>query len=60
MEIINDVNWLVQMVMVGMFGWCGYLFTVREWLDRRLVRLGRKSYDGNGLRRWQRLCDEVC
>lgn len=58
--IIMSLVWCTSCLVGLLMVWCVYLFTIREWLDRRMVRMGKAPYDGNGLRRWNGLFDEVC
>jgi hypothetical protein len=54
-QIIDIVVWFYSSISTILFLWTLYLFTLREWLDRRIVMKNKSYYDYNGICRIDKL-----
>ena len=58
-KVIHIIVWFHSIVTILMCLWIAYVFTVREWMDWRRVRMGKPDYDMNGISRMKRIRNVV-
>ena len=58
-QIVKIVVWFYSMSSIILWLWIAYLFTIREWMDWRRVRIGKPDYDLNGVPRMEQIRNVV-
>ena len=58
-QFITGIVWLYSTLSTILLVWIIYLFTIREWLDWRRIKMGKSVYDFNMILRTNKIKNTI-
>lgn len=58
-QFITGIVWFYSTLSTILWLWIIYLFTIREWLDWRRIKIGKHDYDFNGIPRTSKIKNTI-